>query len=80
MAGGVHGRGHAWQVVCMAGVVGACMEGEMATAAGSMHPTGMHSCSHSIHFTFYVSIAITLHCSVLMNCCNKSEYQKENSN
>ena len=69
MAGGVHGRGCAWQGVCggghawqggmcgwgacmvggcMAGVCvvggGACMAGEMATAAESMHPTGMHSC------------------------------------
>ena len=30
------GGGHAWQ--------GACMAGEMATAADSTHPTGMHSC------------------------------------
>ena len=28
--------GHAWQGVCVAG--------EMATAVGSTHPTGMHSC------------------------------------
>ena len=35
MAGGVHGRG-------------ACMAGEMAIAAGSMHPTGMHSCSKRV--------------------------------
>ena len=28
---------------CMSG--GACVPGEMATAVGSMHPTGMHSCS-----------------------------------
>ena len=28
--------GHAWQ--------GACMAGEMATEAGGVHPTGMHSC------------------------------------
>ena len=32
--------GNAWQGVCM---VGACV-GEMATAVGGMHPTGMHSC------------------------------------
>ena len=54
MAGGVHGRGgHAWkregEGVCMAG--GACMTGEMATTAGSMHPTGMHSCSTIILVT-----------------------------
>ena len=30
------GQGHAWQE-------GACMAGEMATAVGSVHPTGMHS-------------------------------------
>ena len=41
MARGVHGRGrHVWQ--------GACMAGEMATAAGGMHPTGMHSCSRLV--------------------------------
>ena len=34
---GVQGRGHAWQG-------GACMAGEMATAAEGMHPTGIHSC------------------------------------
>ena len=28
--------GHAWQ--------GACMAGEVATAADGTHPTGMHSC------------------------------------
>ena len=33
--GGMHGRGCAWQR-------GACMAGEMAIAAGSMHPTGIH--------------------------------------
>ena len=36
MAGGVHGRGHAWQGVYVAGGT--------ATAADGMHPTGMHSC------------------------------------
>ena len=25
---------------------GACVPGEMATAAGGTHPTGMHSCSY----------------------------------
>ena len=36
------GRGHAWQGQCGGrGDVGA---GETATAAGSTHPTGMHSC------------------------------------
>ena len=40
--GGMHGMGHAWQGVCVAGV-GACVAGEMATADGT-HPTGMHSC------------------------------------
>ena len=30
MAGGMHGRGHAWQ--------------ETGNEAGNKHPTGMHSC------------------------------------
>ena len=36
------------RVACVAGracVAGACMAGEMVTAADSKHPTGMHSCS-----------------------------------
>ena len=41
--GAMHGRG-----VCVAGGMhgrrGTYMAGEMATAAGGMHPTGMHSC------------------------------------
>ena len=37
MAGGMHGGG-----VHDGG--GACMAGETATATGSTHPTGMHSC------------------------------------
>ena len=47
MAGSMHGRGHVWQGACMAGGMhgrGTCMAGEMATAADSKHPTGMHSC------------------------------------
>ena len=45
------GCGHAWQGLCAwqgACVArgGGCMAGEMATAAGSTHPTGMHSCLH----------------------------------
>ena len=35
--GGVHGRGDVWRG-------GACVAGEMATAADGSHPTGMHSC------------------------------------
>ena len=35
VAMGVRGRGHAWW--------GACVAGQMATAADGMHPTGMHS-------------------------------------
>ena len=38
--GGMHGRGCAWQ--------GACVAGETATAADSMHLTGMHS-----YYTMY---------------------------
>ena len=55
--GGMHARGCAWQGVCVAergawwGACvaggmhgwGRCMTGEMATKAGSTHPTGMHS-------------------------------------
>ena len=46
--GGVHGRGHAWQGVCMVGGHvwwGHAWQEKTAIAAGSMHPTGMHSCS-----------------------------------
>ena len=43
VAGGMHGgRGHAWQGQC--GGRGGVGAGEMATAASSTHPTGMHSC------------------------------------
>ena len=60
--GCVRGGRHSWQGVCMAGDCmvgdmhfrdmcgggcawwGACVAGEMATAADGMHPTGMHSC------------------------------------
>ena len=35
MAGGMHGKGHAWW--------GACAAGETATAADGMYSTGMHS-------------------------------------
>ena len=38
---GVHGWGHVWQGVCIAGE---CVAGEMATAAAGTHPTGTHSC------------------------------------
>ena len=50
VAEGMCGRGHVWQGACMMGSVhgrGMCDEGmaeKMATAVGSMHPTGMHSC------------------------------------
>ena len=43
--------GCAWQGTCMVGGMcgghvlhGACTVGEMATAGGGTHPTGMHSC------------------------------------
>ena len=36
--GGMHGKWGAWQGR------GACMAGEMATAAGGTHPNGIHSC------------------------------------
>ena len=39
--GGMHGKGE----LCVAGGRGACMAGEMATAADGMHPTGIRSYS-----------------------------------
>ena len=51
MAGGIHGRGHAWQGGHAGDVRGRgrawrglCVTGETATAADGTHPTGMHSC------------------------------------
>ena len=42
VAGGMSGRGgHAWQGVCGGGM---CVIAKTAIAAGSTHPTGMHSC------------------------------------
>ena len=40
--GGMHDRG-----ACMPG--GPCVAGEMVTAAGGKHPTGMHSCCGSFY-------------------------------
>ena len=41
--GGMYCGGHAWHGgVCGEG---ACIAGDMATAADGMHPTGMHSCA-----------------------------------
>ena len=46
MAGGMHGRGeHVWHE-------GACMAGEMATAADGTYPTGMHSCLKLFFYQF----------------------------
>ena len=39
--GGMHGGGHVWKGLCMAG---ACVAVETATATGGTHPTRMHSC------------------------------------
>ena len=52
--GGMHSRGYVWQrrEACMAG--GACVAGEMATAADGMHPIGMLSC-----FASFLSFAHT---------------------
>ena len=47
MVGGMHGRGMHGKGACMArghAWWGSCMAGETVTAAGSTHPTGMHSC------------------------------------
>ena len=41
VVGGMHARG-----VCVPG--GTCMAGEMATAAGGTHATGMHFCSTNL--------------------------------
>ena len=51
-AGGMRGRGtcmaggHAWWGAVRSR--GACVAGETAIAAGSTHPTGMHSCSFNL--------------------------------
>ena len=44
--GDMHGQG-----ACMVGGAWpeACVAGEMATATGGTHPTGMHSCYVTIH-------------------------------
>ena len=49
--GRMHGRGCVWQGACMVGKAcmargggWMCVAGDMATAAGGTHPTGMHSC------------------------------------
>ena len=73
MAGGVHGKGgmHGKGVhgkgTCMAGGVhgrGSCMAGEMATAADSMHPTGINSCL----FMFFAMFRATgVNISLLQN-------------
>ena len=44
MAGGMHGRGDAWQGACVAGGGRAYVAGKTAIAAGGTHNTGMHSC------------------------------------
>ena len=52
MAGGMNGRGHAWQAACMAeggawqgcACPGSCVTVKTATAVDCTHPTGMHSC------------------------------------
>ena len=63
MAGGMHGGGHVWQGrhawqsvghAWQGGVCGggACVAGEMTTAADGTHPTGMHSCT-LVFFLFF---------------------------
>ena len=67
MAGGMHGRGHAWQgYAWLGGMCGrgacmvrgmrdmeACMAGETATSADGTHRTGMHSCLLICHGLYY---------------------------
>ena len=49
MAGGMCARDHAWQHAWQgACIVGVCVVGEMATAADSMHPTGIYSYTLSL--------------------------------
>ena len=53
---GMHGRGHVWFGVCMAGLCAwpgvrwACVAGELATTEDGTHPTGMHSCNTEMLF------------------------------
>ena len=62
LAGGMHGKGHVCQGACMVGGGmcgrGACMAGEMATAADGTYPTGMHSC-----FSFFLVFHLFRFCS-----------------
>ena len=62
--GGMHGRGHAWWGHSwqgdMHGRGGACVAGEMATAAGGMHPTGIRSCSKCISITILMWLSINI--------------------
>ena len=50
VTGGVHGGGHAagWHVWWEG-----MHAGKIATEAGSMHPTGMHSCKHCVCVLWY---------------------------
>ena len=54
-------RGQAWQGRCAwqgrmcGGGGGACVAGEMATAAGDTHPTEMHSCLCEVLMRFQLS-------------------------
>ena len=45
--------GHVWQ--WWGEGAGACVAGEMATAAGGTHPTGMHSCLCEVLMRFQLS-------------------------
>ena len=62
----MRGRGGcAWQVgVCVAGGMrgggGACVAGEMATAADGTHPTEMHSCFSFV--PYLISGIFLFHC------------------
>ena len=94
MAGGVHGRGHAWwgggcmtggmcgwgACVTWGGMCGgghvwlrgeACVAGEIATAAGGTHPTGMHSClitASKLTVSGIVKSRKLTRCSIKGNC------------
>ena len=63
MAGGMHGKG-------------ACVAGEMATAAASMHPTGMHSClscyfGHTFFYFFQTLKYLIFSLTTIVETCQK---------
>ena len=62
VGGGIRGRGHVWL-----GEGGPCVAGETATAAGGMHPTGMHSSFLSI---ILASLSLEYNFLLFLFCVN----------